>query len=222
MHVEQGESVAVFGPNGAGKTTLLKILAALLRPDAGSVRIGGLEVGRDPSAYRRQVGVISHQPYVYPQLTGRENLEFYARLYGLDGVREVARRALDQMGLSGVADRAASAYSRGMLQRLAVGRALLHEPAVLLLDEPFTGLDDEAREKLGSLLGGLRDGQRTVLLTSHDLDTGLALADRVAVLIKGSLVMDTQTSGLSRDEFEQRYRSACREAAGGATGGARS
>jgi heme exporter protein A len=208
LRVERGAALAVFGPNGAGKTTLLKILAGLLKPDVGKVRVEGVEPRQDPVGFRRLIGVISHQPYVYPQLTGRENLEFYGRLYGLDDPKSEARRMLEEMGLTEVADRAASAYSRGMLQRLAIGRALLHSPQVLLLDEPFTGLDYQAREMLEALLGTLRDGRRTVLMTSHDIDTGLALADRAAVLARGSIVLERSTAGLDRAEFVAGYRAA--------------
>jgi heme exporter protein A len=211
LRVESGSSLAVFGPNGAGKTTLLKILAGLLKPDVGTIRLEGVEPGGDPVGFRRLIGVISHQPYVYAQLTGRENLEFYGRLYSLDDPRAEARRMLEEMGLTGVADRVASAYSRGMLQRLAIGRALLHSPAVLLLDEPFSGLDYQAREKLEALLGTLRDGRRTVLVTSHDVEAGLGLADRVVVLARGNIVLETPTAGLDRSDFIARYRAATAE-----------
>jgi heme exporter protein A len=221
LQVERGTATAVFGLNGAGKTTLLKILAGLLKPEAGTVRIEGIEPSQHPTEFRRLIGVISHQPYVYPQLTGRENLEFYGRLYGLKDPRAETGRALDEMGLVEAADRAASAYSRGMLQRLAVGRALLHDPPVLLLDEPFTGLDQQAREKLEGVLSTIQDGRRTVLMTSHDIEAGLHLADNVAVLAGGRIVMESSTIGLEYAGFLARYRevttggcaSATREAA---------
>jgi heme exporter protein A len=219
LRVERGESIAIFGPNGAGKTTFLKVLAALLRPEEGSVLIEGVDARTDPVGYRRLIGVISHQPYVYPQLTGRENLEFYARMHGLAEVKRVADRALDEMGLGGVADRAASAYSRGMLQRLAIGRALLHDPPVLLLDEPFTGLDHQARQKLEALLTDLRDGRRTVILTSHDIDAGLGLADRIAVLARGAMAFEARTPSLGPDDFVDRYMAVCAEATDVVTGG---
>jgi heme exporter protein A len=206
LRVERGSCLAVFGPNGAGKTTLLKILAGLLKPAAGRLRVEGIAPREDPAGFRRLIGVISHQPYVYPQLTGRENLEFYGRLYGVDDPKAEAGKMLDEMGLQGAADREASAYSRGMLQRLAIGRALLHGPSVLLLDEPFTGLDHQARERLEALLGVLRDGRRTVLMTSHDVDSGLGLADAVAVLARGRVVLETPTTGLDHADFLARYR----------------
>ncbi len=208
LRVEQGSLVTVFGPNGAGKTTLLKILAGLLRPSRGSVLIDGVDATRAPNSLRRLIGMISHQPYLYPQLTGRENLEFYARLYGLDDPRAQARRMLEQMGLSAVTGVEVGTYSRGMQQRLAVARALLHEPRVLLLDEPFTGLDQQGREQLSLLLRGLRDGKRTVVMTTHDIDEGLSLSDRVAVLARGRIAVETSTAGLDHAGFQALYREA--------------
>ncbi len=205
LSVERGSVLTVFGPNGAGKTTLLKILAGLLRPVAGTVRIEDVELSDDPAAYRKLIGVISHHTYLYPQLTGRENLEFYARLYGVQQPKAEARAMLERMGLSASMNRQTSTYSRGMLQRVAIGRALLHGPRVLLLDEPYTGLDHEAREKLTSLLRSLQSGDRTVLLTTHDLDGGLDLADRVAVLSGGRLVLDLPAAGLNSTEFLTLY-----------------
>ena len=219
LSVERGSVLTVFGPNGAGKTTLLKILAGLLRPSAGAVRVEGVELSEDPAAFRKLIGVISHYPYLYPQLTGRENLEFYARLYGLRQPKTDARDMLETMGLSSAMNRQVSGYSRGMLQRLAVGRALLHGPRVLLLDEPFTGLDHEARENLTALLRTLRSDDRTVLMTTHDLDGGLDLADRVAVLSGGSLVVDLPAAGLDPAGFLALYDEAVAKGRALATGG---
>jgi heme exporter protein A len=219
LRVERGSVLTIFGPNGAGKTTFLKILAGLLRPDTGRVLIEGVDVRQDPGAYRRSIGVISHHPYVYPQLSGRENLEFYGRLYGLEHPRNEARRMLDEMGLGPVGEREASSYSRGMLQRLAVGRALLHRPRVLLLDEPFTGLDREAGQKLEAAVDSLRDGERTVVMTTHDLDGGLGLADRVAVLAAGRIALEMPARGLERASLLARYDEAV--AAGRASYGGR-
>jgi heme exporter protein A len=214
LRVEQGSVLTVFGPNGAGKTTLLKILAGLLRPHTGRVRVEGMELSQDPVGFRKLIGVISHHPYLYPQLSGRENLEFYGRLYGLTDPREEALRMLEEMGLSSVGDRETSTYSRGMLQRLAVGRALLHRPRVLLLDEPFTGLDHEARAKLEALLGTLRDGEKTVLMTTHDVDGGLNLSDRVAVLAGGRIALEMPAGGLEHASFLARYGEAVAQGRG--------
>jgi heme exporter protein A len=208
IEVERGTVLTIFGPNGAGKTTFLKVLAGLLRQSEGTVRIEGVEARRDAAGLRRLIGVISHHPYLYPQLTGRENLEFYGRMYGLKDPRSAALRMLEDMGLTSVGDREVSAYSRGMQQRLAVARALLHQPRVLLLDEPFTGLDHQARERLEALLGTLRDGEKTVVMTTHDIDEGLSLSDRVMVLSAGRKVLDAAAPGLDRASFLAQYRDA--------------
>jgi heme exporter protein A len=208
LEAAPGSLVTIFGPNGAGKTTLLKILAGLLRPSRGTVAIDGVDASRAPNSLRRLIGMISHQPYLYPQLTGRENLEFYARLYGLADPRAQALRMLEQMRLSAVADAEVTTYSRGMQQRLAVARALLHGPRVLLLDEPFTGLDQQGREQLSQLLLGLRDGDRTMVMTTHDIGEGLALSDRVAVLARGRVALNTSTAGLDSEALQVLYRDA--------------
>jgi heme exporter protein A len=206
FQAERGSVVSIFGPNGAGKSTFLKILAGLLRPSQGAVRVEGVDTIRTPTSLRRLIGVISHEPYLYPQLTGLENLEFYGRMYGLDDPRAEAGRMSEQMGLTAVMGLEVAAYSRGTRQRLAIARALLHRPRVLLLDEPFTGLDQQARERLAALLGTLRDGERTVVMTTHDVDEGLRLSDRVAVLVRGRLMLETTTHEWERASFLALYR----------------
>ena len=208
IHVQPGSFVTVFGPNGAGKTTLLKIVAGLLKPSSGTVRVAGIDAQRNPNALRRLIGVISHHPYLYPQLTGRENLEFFAKLYGLEDPATSVRQIADELELGPILNREVSAYSRGMQQRMAVGRALLHRPRLLLLDEPFTGLDYQAREKLEAFLRGLNDGERTAIMTTHDVDEGLGLSDRVAVLAGGKIVLECGASDHGRDEFLACYRDA--------------
>jgi heme exporter protein A len=206
LAVEQGSLITIFGPNGTGKTTLLKILAGLLRPSKGTVLIAGVDATRAPNSLRRLIGMISHQPYLYPQLTGRENLEFYARLYGLKDPQAQATRMLEQLQMTAAAGAEVGTYSRGMQQRLAVARALLHDPRVLLLDEPFTGLDPQGREQLSTLLRDLRDGERTVVMTTHDIDEGLHLSDRVAILARGRVAVDRPAAGLDHESFRALYR----------------
>ncbi|HXY69019.1 MAG TPA: heme ABC exporter ATP-binding protein CcmA [Gemmatimonadales bacterium] len=180
-----GDALAVFGPNGAGKTTLLRLVAGLLRPDAGRVRIAGDEVGRGDAAHRRRVGLISHHSLLYDGLTAAENLLFYARLYALADPRAAARRALAGVALEARADDPVGTFSRGMVQRLAIARALLHDPDVLLLDEPFSGLDQRAAATLRALLERLRAERRTMVLVTHNLDEGLELATHVAIQVAG-------------------------------------
>ena len=208
VRMEPGSVVTMFGPNGAGKTTLLKLIAGLLRPLSGSVRVEGIQLRDDPTAFRRSIGVISHYPYLYPQLTGLENLVYYGRLYGVEDPRSAARTLLEEMDLAPFMQREVSTYSRGMAQRLAVARALLHQPSVLLLDEPFTGLDRQAAQKLEELLGSLRDGRRTVLMTTHDVDSGLGLSDRALILASGRIAADMPADGLDRESFLEAYAEA--------------
>jgi heme exporter protein A len=215
---QPGSFVTIFGPNGAGKTTLLKIVAGLLKPSSGAVRVAGIDARRDPNALRRLIGVISHHPYLYPQLTGRENLEFFAKLYGLKNPVASVEQIAEELELGPLMNREVSAYSRGMQQRLAVGRALLHRPRLLLLDEPFTGLDYHAREKLEVLLRGLNDGERTAMMTTHDVDEGLGLSDRVAVLAGGKIVLECGARDYGRDDFLACYRDAVSRGGGVATG----
>jgi heme exporter protein A len=180
-----GESLAVFGPNGAGKTTLLRVVAGLLKPDSGEVRFGGERLVRGNAAHRRRVGLISHHSLLYDGLTAAENLVFYARLYGVADPRAAALRALADVGLEGRAADQVGTFSRGMVQRLAIARALLHDPEVMLLDEPFSGLDQRAAAALRDLLGRLRAERRTMVLVTHNIDEGLELATHVAIQVAG-------------------------------------
>jgi len=199
--------LAVFGPNGAGKSTLLRILAGLLKPDAGQVRIGGRPLLRSDVAQRRRIGLISHASLLYDGLTAAENLEFYARLYALGDPRGAARRALADVGLGERADSPAVTMSRGMLQRLAIARALLHDPDIVLLDEPFTGLDQRSAAALRDQLARLKAERRTVVLVTHNLDEGLELATHVAIQMQGRFVEFAPRSG-GVDAYRARYAAA--------------
>lgn len=186
--VAPGEFMALFGPNGAGKSTLIRILAALSKPSAGLVRVGGCELPRQADAVRRRLGVVLHQPLLYDDLTARENLAFFARMYDLDDASDRIDGVLKQVGLAARANDVVRTFSRGMQQRLSIGRALLHDPDILLLDEPYTGLDPEAAARLDGLLRAVVAARpRTILMTTHDLARGLALADQVAILNGGRI-----------------------------------
>ena len=182
---QPGDVVAVFGPNGAGKTTLLRLLAGLLLPDDGAVRILGAPPSRGDARLRRRIGLISHHSLCYDGLTASENLAFYASLYRLEAPREAAQRALELVGLVAHADRVAGSMSRGMVQRLAIARALLTDPDVLLLDEPFTGLDQHSAARLREQLASLAAGRRTMILVTHNMDEGVELASHVAIMAGG-------------------------------------
>lgn len=185
LTVPWGESLALFGANGAGKTTLLRILAASVRPDAGAVRIAGRDLRRQTGAARRRIGVVGHRSFLYDDLTPRENLLYYARLYGLPNREERAAAALDRMGLAARANHRVRVLSNGMQKRAAIARAILHQPDVLLLDEPEAGLDRDSRRILGELLAEWTAGGRSAVFTTHDVELGLAWGHRAATLSGG-------------------------------------
>ncbi len=199
-----GEIVGLLGPNGAGKSTLLAIVSTLLAPSAGTVLYGTTTAHDAGPGLRSRLGMLGHDLYLYPELTARENLEFFGRLYALDGVSERVDRALARAGLSERGTDAVSGFSRGMRQRLALERALLHGPRLLLLDEPFTGLDDASGQALVARLKELRDDGAIILVATHDLDLAEGLLDTVAVLRDGRLLLVEPTAGTLRE----RYRSA--------------
>jgi heme exporter protein A len=206
LEVPSGCLVALLGPNGAGKTTLLRLLAGLGRPSSGSLRVGAAPGDRRRT--RAQVGFVGHATFLYSALTARENLVFAARVYG---VRSPARRAaelLDQHGLAASADLPAGSFSRGMAQRLAIARGLVHDPEVLLLDEPFTGLDRPAADRIGARLRALRDAGRTVVLATHDLPRAARLADRAVVLARGRVVHAVDGGPLRVEDLEPAYLAA--------------
>jgi heme exporter protein A len=200
-----GEFLTLFGPNGAGKSTLLRLLAGALRPTAGEVRIGGTALDYGEAAWRRRVGVLSHQSYLYGQLTAVENLRLYGRLYALPDREARVRAMLTEVGLAERADDQVRGFSRGMQQRLALARTLLHDPEIVLLDEPYTGLDAHAAAMLRGVLERLKDGRRTVVLVTHNLSQGLEMADRVAVQVGGRWVSDEPRAALDMAGFERLY-----------------
>ena len=185
--VRAGEAVVLLGPNGAGKTTLLRMLALLLRPGGGRLALFGVDAGAAPPALRRRIGYVGHESLCYPDLTAAENLGFYARLFDVpDGAARVAE-LIAWAGLEAHARRPVRAYSRGMVQRLALARALLHGPDLLLLDEPFTGLDAEAVAALQQQLGALHAAGHAIVLTTHDLERAAPVATRLAILHRGRI-----------------------------------
>jgi heme exporter protein A len=198
-----GEIVGLLGPNGAGKSTLLSILSTLLAPSSGEVRYGDQTAGQAGAALRDHLGLLGHDLYLYPELTARENLAFFAALYGLDDGPERIRAALRHALLDDRADDLVSGFSRGMRQRLALERALLHAPRLLLLDEPFTGLDDASGQTLVARLKGLRAHGHIVVLATHDLDLAEGLFDRAAVLRDGRLLDVGAGAGTLRERYRR-------------------
>lgn len=221
LRVPPGESLVIFGPNGAGKSTLIRILASLSRPSSGTVRIGGFDLATHAEGIRRHLGVVSHAPLLYDSLTADENLRFFARLYSLPDREARITAMLEQVGLAHRRGDLVRTFSRGMVQRLAIARSLLHDPEVLLLDEPDTGLDPQAAEMLHGLLvelSGRRTGAwlaqgstggdtigRTIVTITHSLERGLAIADRVVILANGRIVFEASARGLTVAEFRPLY-----------------
>lgn len=208
--VEPGEFVAIVGPNGAGKTTFLRILASLASPTAGLVRIAGFPLPGAAAEVRRRLGVVAHQPLLYGDLTAWENLRFYGRMYSVSDLEARLESLLEMVGLWPVRDELVRAFSRGMQQRLAIGRAVLHEPRLLLLDEPHTGLDQEAAAMLDDLLKRVASQGRTIVMTSHDLARAHALASRVDVLAHGRMAASASTAQVSPAELVELYREVTR------------
>jgi len=206
LSLARGDFLTIFGPNGAGKTSLLALLAGALRPSRGQVWLRGEALDFGEVEWRRRIGVLSHQSFLYGHLSAEENLRFYGQLFGLSDVDNVVRDKLQHLGLQ---ERAASLVrdlSHGMRQRLALARALLHDPDIVLLDEPYTGLDPSAALVLQGVLSDLRDGRRTVVMVTHNLSEGVALATTVAIMNRGRFVWQGKRAELG-DDFGQFYHS---------------
>ncbi|MDZ7266848.1 MAG: heme ABC exporter ATP-binding protein CcmA [candidate division KSB1 bacterium] len=205
LQVAAGECVSIFGPNGAGKSTLLRILAEITRPTSGEIFIHGQPLRDRPLSARRQLGVIGHQTFLYDDLTAAENLQFFARLYDVPARHDRVRAVLAEVGLDKRAHDRVRAFSRGMQQRLAIARAMVHDPGILFLDEPYTGLDQHAAGMLTQWLQKLRSARRTILLVTHDLQQGLAMADRAVIFLRGRLVWEGATAGVEPQAFQKLY-----------------
>ena len=212
FHVEQGEFVALLGPNGAGKTTFLRILASLSRPSMGGVSIAGYRLPDQASAVRRRLGVVSHQPLLYGDLTAQENLRFYGRMYGVGNLNLRVEEVLELVGLTPRRRDLVRTFSRGMQQRLAIGRAVLHDPEVMLFDEPHTGLDQDASAMLDTVLREVAARGRTVVMTSHDLARAADLASRFDILSRGVVAASVRRDEIDPNNLLAIYRQALQEA----------
>jgi heme exporter protein A len=207
--VQGGECLALFGPNGAGKTTLLRVLAGLLRPTNGAARVAGVSLPGGAAA-RAVVGLISHQSMLYGALTARENVEFAARLSGVSAPAEAAARALERLRIADRGDWRVRSLSRGMQQRVSIARAIVHEPRVVLLDEPYTGLDDTGAAALTDALESLKAGGAALVLVTHHLGEGLALASHTAIMRDGRFVHFGARGAVDLEAYRDGYRQAVR------------
>jgi len=210
-----GQCLALLGPNGAGKTTLLRLLATLLRPTAGSLQIGDIDALREPERVRPLLGMVAHGSYVYEDLTARENLRFWDIMRGGDASPARLMAALAQVELDGVADERVRTFSAGMKRRLALARVLLGRARVLLLDEPFTGLDRRGRKWVSEFLQAFKTAGGAAVVATHSFGGGLGVADRVGILMGGRLLVDRPVTDLSSAELHRLYESLTDSVEGG-------
>jgi len=208
FRVERGEFVALLGPNGAGKTTFLRILSTLARPSLGEVKVAGYRLPHEAAQVRARLGVVSHMPLLYGDLTAEENLEFYARMYGIPNYQLRITEVLNLVGLASRRRDLVRTFSRGMAQRLAIGRAVLHDPEVMLFDEPYTGLDQDASSMLDEVLQSVAAQGRTVVMTSHDLARAEELATRFDILSRGVIAASATRESLGTSNLLTFYKQA--------------
>ena len=212
LRVDHGECLAIFGPNGAGKTTMIKVLATVMRPSGGEVFVDGLDLRSHAEDIRRRIGVVTHQTFLYGNLTAYENLDFYAKLYDVPDREKRIREVVAQVGMTSRIHDRVGTFSQGMQQRISIARSVIHQPDIMLLDEPESGLDQEAVSLLWETLrGDGRRRRRTILLITHSLERGLDVCDRLVILDRGQLVY--QSSGATLDDAG--LRDAYRQNTGG-------
>lgn len=198
--------MTIFGPNGAGKTTLIRMLSLLTRASEGQLVLNGTVVDDESTgALRREIGVLSHHTFLYGDLTAAENLQFYGRMYDVPDLKARIPEAIEEVGLTLHFHDPVRQFSRGMQQRLAIARAILHRPSLLFLDEPYTGLDPQGSAVLSRILARLKNDRRTVVMITHNFDEGLSLADQVMILSKGRVAFEARTAELDRATFPAEY-----------------
>jgi heme exporter protein A len=208
LTVQTGETVALFGPNGAGKTTLIKVLSTIARPTAGRVEIDGISTKEQADKARQKIGIVTHNTFLYGHLTVFENLDFYGRIYDIPERHKRINEVVAQVEMEPrLHDRVVS-LSRGMQQRISIARALLHQPSVMLLDEPETGLDQRSTSIVWSALAGPIVSKRTVILTTHSLERGLELSDRIVILNKGKVGYECSSKGMDFKCLREAYTAA--------------
>ena len=205
MHINAGEFATIVGANGAGKSTLLRIIATLLKPSSGEIKVGGWPLPEHAHQVRSHIGLVSHQSLLYDDLTAVENLHFFAQLYGLDNQAERVHQGLKLVGLTSRQRDPVRTFSRGMLQRLTIARATLHEPDILLLDEPYSGLDQAGAQLLDALLRRESENGRTILMITHDLSHGLNICDRLLILNRGKIAQEIESRAATDIDIRSLY-----------------
>ncbi|UCE39480.1 MAG: heme ABC exporter ATP-binding protein CcmA [Thermoplasmata archaeon] len=205
LEAESGEFLVMFGPNGAGKTTLIKILSTLSRPSSGNVIINGFDIKEESMEVRSTIGVLSHNPFLYDDLTLKENLIFYSRMYKLKKDEKTLKTLADEVGLLHRMNDRVGQFSRGMKQRAAVARVILHNPPVLLLDEPYTGLDYKAWEMLTDILRKFHEEGKTIFLITHNVELGHRIGERLAILVNGKVAFECEKKNMDIEAFKGKY-----------------
>lgn len=205
LKLAKGDFLTIVGPNGAGKTTLMRCLAGLSKPSSGTVLLRGEELRKGGVELRRRIGLVSHQPLLYDNLTAMENLRFYGRMYDVPQLEQRVEEIVRYVGLGHRLREPVRAFSRGMRQRLSIARALIHEPPVMLLDEPYAGLDEQGAQMLRGLLQGMTDGEQTVVIATHDLERALGVGRRLGILVGGRILHEGPMSSLDLQGLRQMY-----------------
>ncbi len=205
LSIGNGECFVIFGPNGAGKTTLIKLLATLSRPSAGIARVHGLDIRHNAVQVRRRLGVVTHPTFLYNDLTVSENLRFYGRMYRVPNLEHRIQEVISQVQLESRLHDRVGTLSHGMQKRVAIARAVLHNPSIMLLDEPESGLDPHATVMMRQILDTLNSGDRTLVMTTHNLERGLEIADQVAILHQGSIVYQALKEDIDTAGFGEIY-----------------
>jgi heme exporter protein A len=203
--LKKGEFLSIFGANGAGKSTLLKILSAQTKATKGSIFFNGTNIKDLPNDFRQNFGIISHQPFLYENLSAFENLNFYAKLYSVENIEEVVKNILKKVELFKRKDDLVRGYSRGMLQRLSIARALIHNPEIILLDEPYTGLDQHASYLLSNILQEQFENNKTIIMVTHNLQRGYQLSSKIAIMKKGEFVFFDDKEKILEEKLEETY-----------------
>lgn len=205
LKLEKGSFLAIFGPNGAGKTTLLKILSNLVKPTSGVVKINGMSLHDEDGEIRKNIGVVSHNSFLYNNLTPYENLEFYGKMYDVPNLEKRIADVIDEVGLTARMHDPVRTFSRGMMQRLSIARVLMPDPSIIYLDEPYTGLDQHAAIKLRDILKNLKKGDRTIIMITHNIERGLEVCTHVAIQVMGKISYMEEIEKVDRDNFEAKY-----------------
>lgn len=205
LSIKKGETVAILGPNGAGKSTVLKILGGLIKPTSGEIKINGLDMKKDSYESKKKIGFLAHNSFLYDHLTPLENLIFFGKLYGVENVEERAKQLIEEVGLSFFTHDPVQSFSRGMIQRIAIARAIIHQPEILLFDEPHTGLDQQAIKLLNDVIIRMKQEGSTILMVTHDFGQAIETCDRFIIIKNGKVVEDIENIEKNLEAITDKY-----------------